>query len=111
MARYYGEVGYGEPVQVRPGVWEDQITERSYRGEVKQNSRLVSIGDSIIGETRFQTTISILAGAEAFENEKYTAIRYIKWAGSVWTVTSVKVDRPRLILMLGEVYHGPTATP
>lgn len=109
MARFFGEIGYGASVEIRPGVWEDQITGRDYYGDVKTNSHMVSVGNSILAETRFQTTISVMADAELFE--KYTAIRYIKWAGSVYTVTSVKVDRPRLILMLGEVYNGPLATP
>ena len=107
MARFFGEIGFGVPVEIRPSVWEDQIVERQYYGDVKQNTRYVSTENSILGEARFQTTISIMADSEAFE--KYTAIKYIRWAGTLWTVTSVNTQRPRLILMLGEVYHGPTA--
>lgn len=107
MARFFGEVGFGVPQEIRPGVWEDQITERQYYGTEVTNTRYVSVGNSILGEARYQTTISIMADAEAFE--KYTAIKYIRWAGTLWTVSSVKTQRPRLLLMLGEVYHGPVA--
>lgn len=107
MARFFGEIGFGIPTEIRPSVWEDQIVEREYYGDVKQNTRYVSTANSILGEAKFQTTISIMADAEAFE--KYLAIKYIKWAGSLWTVSSTKVERPRLILMLGEVYNGPRA--
>lgn len=107
MARFFGGIGFGAPVQKAPGVWEDQITERKYYGDVKQNMLTASNAGSVLPEARFQTTISVVADAYALEN--FTAIRYIRWAGSVWTVTSVQPQRPRLILMLGEVYHGPTS--
>jgi hypothetical protein len=34
-------------------------------------------------------------------------MRYVEWAGVRWDVTDVEVQRPRLILRLGGVYHGP----
>ena len=39
--RFYGEVGYGESTETPPdsGVWEDVITEVSYRGDVIRNTR------------------------------------------------------------------------
>lgn len=103
--RFFGEIGYGISVMTKPGVWEDQITEASYYGDVKQNTITSRVGDNILPQSTFQTMISVVADAYALEN--FTAIRYVKWAGSYWTVTSVKVERPRLILMIGEVYHGP----
>ena len=30
MAKFYGPIGYAVTVETRPGVWEEQITERSY---------------------------------------------------------------------------------
>jgi len=107
MARFFGEVGLGESVQVKKGVWEDQITERPVYGTERQAQLASSTANSVLPEARFQTMLSVMADADVFE--KYTAIRYVRYAGSLWTVTSVKKERPRLILMLGEVYHGPTA--
>jgi len=107
--RFFGEIGFGFPVEKRPGIWDDQISERKYTGNVMQNTQLMSIGDSILTENSFQTTISVVADAYALEN--FTAIKYVRWAGSLWTVRSVSTQRPRLLLMLGEVYRGPTADP
>lgn len=106
MARFFGGIGFGAPVDKGGGVWEDAITERNYYGDVRQNMVATSTTGSVLPEVTFQTTISVVADAYALEN--FTAIRYIRWAGSVWTVTSVQLQRPRLVLMLGEVYHGPT---
>lgn len=105
--RFSGEIGFGFSEEKRPGVWEDAITERKYSGDVVQNTQAVSAGDNVLPEHSFQTTIRVVADGYALEN--FMAIKYIKWAGSLWTVRSVQTQRPRLVLMLGEVYHGPTA--
>jgi hypothetical protein len=46
--------------------------------------------------------------ADAYANEHFFAIRYVEWAGVLWTVSMVEVQSPRLLLRLGEVYNGPT---
>ena len=33
MAKFFGIVGYAETVQVKPGVWQDVITEYKYYGD------------------------------------------------------------------------------
>lgn len=106
--RFFGEIGFGFPVEKSKGVWDDSITEHNYYGEVVQNTQNMSNSGSVLTEIDFQTTISVVADAYALEN--FTAIKYIRWAGSLWTVRSVQLRRPRLLLTLGEVYNGPTAT-
>jgi hypothetical protein len=46
--------------------------------------------------------------ADQYANEHFFAIRYVEWAGTLWTVDSVEVQIPRLLLRLGKVYNGPT---
>jgi hypothetical protein len=107
MAKYFGEVGYGENVNTKPGVWEDQIVEKSYFGDVLRNTRQIREGENLNLDLSVQNSISIVA--DAYANEHFFAIRYIRWAGTLWTVTDVEVQSPRLILRLGGVYNGPTA--
>ncbi len=109
MTKFYGEIGYGEQVEGAPGVWDDVITERNYYGDVQRNTRKLSEGTSINDDLTVNNLISIVADAYAFEH--FFAIRYIKWQGALWTVSDVEVQRPRLLLRLGGVYHGPVATP
>lgn len=108
MNRFFGKVGYGQTVEVRPGVHKDVITELPYYGNVEQNTLYIRRNDSVNGEMSFQTTISVTADAYALKN--FMFIRFIEWSGVLWTVTSVRPERPRLILVLGEVYNGPRET-
>jgi hypothetical protein len=109
MARFYGRVGYGETNEHAPGVWVDEIVERSYYGDVIRNARNLRQGENLNLDLSVQNSISIVA--DAYANEHFFAIRYVEWAGTLWTVSTVEVRSPRLILSLGEVYNGPTPGP
>lgn len=109
MAKFFGEIGFGLSEETSPGVWEDVITEKSYSGDVIRNARQLEDGMSVNADISVGNSISIVADAYASEN--FFAMRYIKWAGALWTVQSVEVQRPRLILRLGGVYNGPKAKP
>ena len=112
MARFYGRVGYANEAvesENEPGVWIEEITERSYYGDVIRNTRSIRGEEKINVDLSVQNSISIVA--DAYANDHFFAIRYVEWAGALWTVTSVEVQSPRLILSLGEVYNGPTPGP
>ena len=106
MAKFYGRIGYGETVETAPGVWVDEIVEYSYFGDVIRNVRTLREGENLNADLSVQNSISIVA--DAYANEHFFAIRYVEWAGTLWTVESVEVQSPRLLLRLGEVYNGPT---
>ena len=106
MARFFGRVGYGESVETTPGVWIDQITERSYYGDVIRNARSLQEGENLNFDLNVRNSISIIA--DEYANNHFFSIRYVEWAGVLWTVPTVEVQRPRLLLRLGEVYNGPT---
>jgi hypothetical protein len=109
MARFYGRIGYGQSVEDEDssGVWTDEITERFYYGDVIRNARNLHEGEHLTPDLSVQNSISIVA--DAYANDHFFAIRYIEWAGTLWTVSSVEVQSPRLLLRLGEVYNGPKA--
>lgn len=107
MARFFGRVGYGETVETAPGVHVDQIVEREYYGDVVRNARNLREGENLNPDLSVQNSISIVA--DAYANEHFHAIRYVEWAGALWTVSTVEVQSPRLLLRLGEVYNGPKA--
>lgn len=107
MAKFFGEVGYGTTVEVRNGVWKDVITEVKYYGDVIRNTRRLENGSEVNNDLTVGNSISIVA--DPYANEHFFAIKYVKWAGTLWTVSEVEVQSPRLILRLGGVYNGPKA--
>lgn len=107
MAKFYGKIGYGETVESAPGVWSDSIVEHSYFGDVVRNTRRLQEGENLNNDLSVGNSISIVA--DAYANNHFFAIRYIEWAGALWTVSDVEVQSPRLLLRLGGVYNGPRA--
>lgn len=106
MARFYGEVGFGHSVETSPGVYEDVITARNYRGDVLRNTRREDNGEKVNDDLSVGNSISIVA--DAYANENFFAMRYVKWMGVLWTVSEIEVQHPRLNLRLGRMYNGPT---
>lgn len=107
MAKFYGAIGFGETVESAPGVWRDVITEFNYYGDVVRNTRHLQDVGKVNNDLSVGNSISVVA--DPYLREHFFAIRYIEWAGGLWTVSDVEVQTPRLLLRLGGVYHGPTA--
>lgn len=109
MARFHGEVGYAQTEEIPPGsgIWVDVITEVPYTGDVIRNTRKLESGESLNDDISVGNSISIIADEYAIEH--FFRIKYLRWAGVLWTVPMVEVKSPRLILSLGGVYNGPTA--
>lgn len=105
MARFSGAIGFGQQVEVRPGIWEDVVTEKPYFGDLVRTSRGQREGDNLHDDLTINNSVSVVA--DAFANENIFAIRYVKWAGGLWKVEDVTVRAPRLVLRLGGVYNGP----
>lgn len=107
MARFYDVVGYGESVETPAGsgVYVDEITEMKYYGDVIRNTRRLNSDEHLNDELSVGNSISIIADEYAVKH--FFAIRYIRWEGVNWTVKTVDVQPPRLILALGSVYNGP----
>lgn len=108
MTRFRGEVGYGYSVEDPPesGIWVDMITEVVYQGDVIRNTRKLEGGEGVNDNITVANSISIVADEYAVNH--FFDIKYVRWAGILWTVTQVEVKDPRLILSLGKVYNGPT---
>lgn len=108
--KFYGPVGYGVTEETSPGVWTDQIVERNYFGDVLKNFKKNSAAENINDNIDVSNSISIISDPYAMNH--FHTIKYVKWMGAAWKVSSVDVQYPRLILSIGGVYNGETlATP
>ena len=108
MAKFYEKIGYSSTVETSPSVWVEQIVERYYYGDILRNSRqLRSDSEQLNDNVHVSNKISIVADPYALNH--FFEMRYVTWMGANWKITDVEVQRPRLILTIGEVYNGPTA--
>ena len=108
MARFYGAIGYIEDVEKKgsPDVIEEKPIERFYKGELLKNFRSLDKSDELNDDVRLSDQVKIVA--DPYTLSYMFAMRYVKWMGGVWKVSSVDVEPPRLILALGGVYNGET---
>jgi hypothetical protein len=106
MAKWCGKIGYVESVEdeARPGIWVNKVTERVYTGDLIKNfHRWSASSDSTIDNLSPDNQISIIADTFAEENIRF--MRYIEFMGAKWKINSFDVQRPRIILTMGGLYH------
>lgn len=108
MARFYGPIGFVTTKEEPEGsgIWSEIPIEKNYRGEVSKNSRRWDNGEYLNKNLNINNTISIVA--DPYISNHLMELRYIKWLGGYWEISSVDVQPPRLILSIGGVYNGPT---
>lgn len=108
MGLFYGPIGFVTTVEdpEGSGIWVEVPVEKNYRGEVQRNYKRWDSGDKLNPNLNITNTISIVA--DPFISNKLDSIRYIKWLGGYWEITSIEVESPRLVLSIGGVYNGPT---
>ena len=104
MAKFCGMIGFVETIETVPGVWEEQITERKYYGDLVRNTRRLQAGESVNDNINVSNEISIVA--DPYANHNFHSMRYAEFMGSKWKVSNVEVQSPRLILTLGGLYNG-----
>ena len=108
MGLFYGPIGFVETVEnpVDSGIWVEVPVERNYRGNIQRNTKQWDSAQQLNPNLKINNTISIVA--DPYFNNHLNAIRYIKWMGCYWEISSVDVEFPRLVLSIGGVYNGPT---
>ena len=104
MAKWFGVIGFAETMEVSPGVWKEQITERNYYGEMYRNTRRLQSTDKVNDDININNELSIISDPYAVQN--FHAMRYATFMDTKWKITNVEVQYPRLLLTLGGVYNG-----
>lgn len=104
MAKWAGKIGFATQTETKPGVWEDVIEERPYKGDQLQNSFQHQSTDQLNDNIGIVNRISVVADMHAFNHVH--VMRYATFMGVKWEISRVEALRPRLILTLGGEYHG-----
>ena len=103
MARFYGAIGFtmGSP-ETRPGVYKELITVRNYYGDVMKRRLSWEKGESVNDNIKIGNQFSILA--DEYAEKHIYAMKWIEWKGAKWKITSAEIERPRMILTIGDIY-------
>lgn len=104
MAKWAGKIGFATQTETKPGVWEDVIEERSYKGDSLQTSFQHQPTDQLNDNISIVNKLSIVADPHAFT--RVHMMRYATYMGVKWKIGKVEVLSPRLILTLGGEYNG-----
>lgn len=104
MAKFFGTIGFNNgTVETSPGVWEQQIVERQYYGDLLRNSRRLQQTDQLNDNINVSNEISIVS--DPYANANFHSMRYVEFMGAKWKISNVEVQFPRLILTLGGVWN------
>lgn len=104
MSKYFGKIGYGVSEETRPGVFELEIVEKEYYGDIVRNTRRLENGGKVVDDLNINMTLSIVADPFAYQN--FHQLKYVEYMGARWKATSVEPQFPRLSITLGGVYNG-----
>lgn len=108
MAKYAGLVGYVTQEEKVPGVWSTVADPKPMRGDIirasasSQNDGRLS-SDKINKDVTLNHRVSLVGDAYAFGN--YYNIKWIEIDGAKWEVSSVELQRPRLIVTVGGLWN------
>lgn len=104
MTKFSGLVGYVTQKETVPGVWSTDETPKSMKGDVIRLSSSSQNGDKINSDVTLGHRVSLIGDAYAFDN--YHILKWIELNGRKWKVTSVELQRPRVIVTLGGLWNG-----
>lgn len=104
--RYSGKLGIVQQTEVRPGIWEETVTEVSALGTVRQTTEALDGSDAVL--PRYRTTTSVSVSARGVGPIDNSDIRYITFKGKRWQIATIVDEPPKIVIYIGEVYNGPT---
>lgn len=104
MAKFAGLVGYGSQVETSPGVWETEEKTLMMKGDLIRQNADIRESDKVNDSISLGHRVSLVGDAYAFDN--YYNIKWIEVHGRKWKVSSIEIQRPRLILDIGGLWNG-----
>lgn len=102
MNKFFGTIGFVKTEESSPGVWKPVTEERGYCGDMLRNIQRNGSDSNVNTNISINNQVSIIGDVYALENFQY--IKFVRFLGTAWVVSSVEIQYPRLLLNLGEVY-------
>ena len=106
MSKWFGKIGYAIQKESEPGIWEEEIIERDYYGDLLTDNRKRQSNNNVLDEITLSNMVSIIADPFAYNN--CSCMAYAEIMGARWKISEIEVKPPRLNLTIGGVYNGNT---
>lgn len=103
MAKYIGRIGFVTHVETSVGVYEPSLEFVKIRGDVLKDYASWQKSDSVNDDINISNKISIVATKEVINN--ISIIKCVEYAGSLWKINGIEIQRPRIILTIGGIYN------
>ena len=104
--KYYGKIGFVESnVETAPGVYEEQVIEREYYGNViKNTSRWQNDSRNLNDNLNLSNQFTILFDPYAYDHLQN--LRYLEYNNVKWKIVSFELSYPEVTIYIGGVYNG-----
>lgn len=102
MSKFFGMIGFVQTRETEPGIWEQKVEERLFSGDITQTSASWNDAQRINGDLELNHTLSLVC--DNYLTQNMFALRYVNYLGRRWSVRSIEVRSPRMILVLGKEY-------
>ena len=108
MAKFCGKIGYAYQEETDTSVWTESYVEKPVYGEIMRYSTKSEKGYDINENLVVFNKVRVVADPYARENLHH--MKYIKMSpeGVAWSIKSVDVEFPGLVLNLGGEYNVQT---
>ena len=104
MPKCSGIIGYALVEETQPGVWDENISEKKYFGDLIIDNRRIVDKSEINDNINISNNISIVSNS--FMSDNMAFMRYITFMGSKWKISSLDIKPPRIIITIGGLYNG-----
>lgn len=103
MNKFSGIVGFVKLVETEPSTWEEETTEKPYKGDYVRQSRRYDTATQANDNLTLSNEVSIVADSYMLDN--YAYMKYVIIRGIKWKINYIEDLRPRMRLTLGGVYN------
>lgn len=103
MAKFAGLVGYVTQGETTPGVWSPVEKPVMMKGDLIRQSSSQN-GDKVNSDVTLGHRVSLMADSYAMDN--YFDIKWVQINGKKWSVTSIELQRPRIVVTLGGLWNA-----
>jgi hypothetical protein len=106
--KFYGNVTFviQQEDPEAPGDWKEYTIVKPYKGEWKRFISKWTPGSKVNDDKRVNNELEIIA--DSFSIANFTQIRCVEWMGHQWSVPTVTLRLPRLVLEVGDIYNAGT---